>query len=43
MEYRDLCIETATHGQFRAHMIRITLVSPAVHEPDRTPEAGAAR
>src|SRR6266581_5616901 len=23
MEYRDLGIETATHGQFRAHVIRI--------------------
>src|SRR3981189_2808292 len=31
MEYRDLGIETATHGQFRAHVIRINQDSGA-HE-----------
>jgi len=28
MEYRDLGIETATHGQFRAHVIRIKRDGP---------------
>ena len=31
MEYRDLGIEKATHGQFRAHVIRIG------HDPGRRP------
>ena len=31
MEYRDLGIETATHGQFRAHVIRIKK-DAGVHE-----------
>ena len=52
MEYRDLGIEQATHGQFRAHVVRIKkesageIYSPAVHETvvvGRVPEAAAAR
>lgn len=32
MEYRDLGVETATHGQFRAHVIRIKKDAPGSHE-----------
>jgi uncharacterized protein YjlB len=32
MEYRDLGIETATHGQFRAHVIRIKKDGPGAHD-----------
>jgi quercetin dioxygenase-like cupin family protein len=32
MEYRDLGIETATHGQFRAHVIRIKREAAGKHE-----------
>ena len=32
MEYRDLGIERATHGQFRAHVIRIKPESAGAHE-----------
>lgn len=32
MEYRDLGIEKATHGQFRAHVIRIKKDSAGKHE-----------
>ena len=32
MEYRDLGIENATHGQFRAHVIRIKKESSGNHE-----------
>src|ERR687888_2383275 len=32
MEYRDLGIERATHGQFRAHVIRITKDGPGAHD-----------
>jgi mannose-6-phosphate isomerase-like protein (cupin superfamily) len=32
MEYRDLGIENATHGQFRAHVIRIKKESAGHHE-----------
>jgi mannose-6-phosphate isomerase-like protein (cupin superfamily) len=31
MEYRDLGIEEATHGQFRAHVIRIKPDAPGGH------------
>ena len=32
MEYRDLGIETATHGQFRAHVVRIKKNASGKHE-----------
>lgn len=32
MEYRDLGVETATHGQFRAHVIRIKKDAPGSHD-----------
>ena len=32
MEYRDLGIEKATHGQFRAHVIRIKQDAGGVHD-----------
>ena len=32
MEYRDLGIEKATHGQFRAHVIRIKQDSGGAHD-----------
>jgi mannose-6-phosphate isomerase-like protein (cupin superfamily) len=32
MEYRDLGIEGATHGRFRAHVIRIKADSAGAHE-----------
>ena len=32
MEYRDLGIEKATHGQFRAHVIRIKTDSGGAHD-----------
>ena len=32
MEYRDLGIENATHGQFRAHVIRIKKESAGHHD-----------
>ena len=32
MEYRDLGIDHATHGQFRAHVIRIKKDSAGKHE-----------
>ena len=32
MEYRDLGIEAATHGQFRAHVIRIKRDAPGSHD-----------
>ena len=32
MEYRDLGIERATHGQFRAHVIRIKADAPGAHD-----------
>jgi mannose-6-phosphate isomerase-like protein (cupin superfamily) len=32
MEYRDLGVERATHGQFRAHVIRIKKESAGDHE-----------
>ena len=32
MEYRDLGIEEATHGQFRAHVIRIKKDSGGAHD-----------
>ena len=32
MEYRDLGIENATHGQFRAHVIRINKDGPGAHD-----------
>jgi mannose-6-phosphate isomerase-like protein (cupin superfamily) len=32
MEYRDLGIAAATHGQFRAHVIRIKKDSPGAHD-----------
>ena len=32
MEYRDLGIEKATHGQFRAHVIRIKKDGPGAHD-----------
>ena len=32
MEYRDLGVEQATHGQFRAHVIRIRKDGPGAHD-----------
>jgi mannose-6-phosphate isomerase-like protein (cupin superfamily) len=32
MEYRDLGVANATHGQFRAHVIRIKKDSPGAHD-----------
>jgi mannose-6-phosphate isomerase-like protein (cupin superfamily) len=32
MEYRDLGVEKATHGQFRAHVIRIKKDGPGAHD-----------
>jgi mannose-6-phosphate isomerase-like protein (cupin superfamily) len=32
MEYRDLGISEATHGQFRAHVIRIKKDGPGAHD-----------
>ena len=32
MEYRDLGVEKATHGQFRAHVIRIRKDGPGAHD-----------
>jgi len=32
MEYRDLGIEKATHGQFRAHVVRIKKDGPGAHD-----------
>jgi mannose-6-phosphate isomerase-like protein (cupin superfamily) len=32
MEYRDLGVDTATHGQFRAHVIRIKQDAPGHHD-----------
>ena len=32
MEYRDLGIEAATHGRFRAHVIRIKHDAPGAHD-----------
>jgi mannose-6-phosphate isomerase-like protein (cupin superfamily) len=32
MEYRDLGVERATHGQFRAHVIRIKKDGPGAHD-----------
>jgi mannose-6-phosphate isomerase-like protein (cupin superfamily) len=32
MEYRDLGVATATHGQFRAHVIRIKKDGPGAHD-----------
>ena len=32
MEYRDLGVEKATHGQFRAHVIRIKKDAPGSHD-----------
>ena len=32
MEYRDLGIERATHGRFRAHVIRIKADAPGAHD-----------
>jgi mannose-6-phosphate isomerase-like protein (cupin superfamily) len=32
MEYRDLGIERATHGEFRAHVIRIKADAPGAHD-----------
>jgi mannose-6-phosphate isomerase-like protein (cupin superfamily) len=32
MEYRDLGIADATHGQFRAHVVRIKKVGPGCHD-----------
>jgi mannose-6-phosphate isomerase-like protein (cupin superfamily) len=32
MEYRDLGVETATHGEFRAHVIRIKKEAAGDHE-----------
>ena len=32
MEYRDLGIERATHGQFRAHVIRVKQDGPGAHD-----------
>jgi mannose-6-phosphate isomerase-like protein (cupin superfamily) len=32
MEYRDLGVEKATHGQFRAHVIRIKQDAPGSHD-----------
>jgi mannose-6-phosphate isomerase-like protein (cupin superfamily) len=32
MEYRDLGVETATHGQFRAHVIRIKKDAGGAHD-----------
>ena len=32
MEYRDLGVETATHGDFRAHVIRIKKDAPGSHD-----------
>ena len=32
MEYRDLGVDHATHGQFRAHVIRIKKESAGAHE-----------
>jgi mannose-6-phosphate isomerase-like protein (cupin superfamily) len=32
MEYRDLGIERATHGQFRAHVIRVKKDGPGAHD-----------
>jgi len=32
MEYRDLGVENATHGQFRAHVIRIKKDAPGSHD-----------
>jgi mannose-6-phosphate isomerase-like protein (cupin superfamily) len=32
MEYRDLGIDHATHGQFRAHVIRIKKDAPGAHD-----------
>ncbi len=32
MEYRDLGIEGATHGRFRAHVIRIKRDDPGAHD-----------
>jgi mannose-6-phosphate isomerase-like protein (cupin superfamily) len=32
MEYRDLGIERATHGRFRAHVIRIKRDAPGAHD-----------
>jgi mannose-6-phosphate isomerase-like protein (cupin superfamily) len=32
MEYRDLGVEAATHGRFRAHVIRIKKDGPGAHD-----------
>ena len=32
MEYRDLGVDNATHGQFRAHVIRIKKDAPGSHD-----------
>ncbi len=32
MEYRDLGIEAATHGRFRAHVIRVKRDGPGAHD-----------
>ncbi len=32
MEYRDLGVQTATHGDFRAHVIRIRKDGPGAHD-----------
>ena len=32
MEYRDLGVANATHGQFRAHVIRIKKDGPGAHD-----------
>jgi quercetin dioxygenase-like cupin family protein len=36
MEYRDLGVENATHGQFRAHVIRIKKDAPGSHDQHTT-------
>jgi len=36
MEYRDLGIEQATHGQFRAHVIRVKADAPGNHDMHTT-------
>jgi mannose-6-phosphate isomerase-like protein (cupin superfamily) len=36
MEYRDLGIERATHGQFRAHVIRVKPDAPGNHDMHTT-------
>ena len=36
MEYRDLGIERATHGQFRAHVIRVKSDAPGTHDMHTT-------